>query len=122
MYDFRQCKIEGGASIDGALGSHRATVPVNDALHGRQSYAGAFKLVGPMEALKYTEQLVHVLHLKSDAVIPHKDFHTVCVSVDRANLDFGGASRAREFDRICNQIDDNQSQQGAISVADRKCA
>jgi hypothetical protein len=100
MCDFRQRKIKSGASIDGSFGSHRPAVPVNDALHGRQSYAGAFKLVGPMEALKYTEQLVDILHLKSDAVVPHEDFYLVCTSVGRANLDFGGASCAREFDRI----------------------
>src|SRR5262249_8992380 len=94
MLDFRKGKIEGGALIDRAFGSHRPAVAMNDTLNGCQSYSSALKLVSAMQPLNYAEQLVHMLHLKSDAVVPHKDFRRICVSIDRADLDFGGASRA----------------------------
>ena len=77
-----------------SFGSHRSAVPVNDTLNGCQSYSSALKFVSTMQSLKYAEQLADILHIKSDAVVPHKNFSRVCVSIRGADLDFGGASRA----------------------------
>ena len=42
---------------------------VDDALNGRESNSGAFKLFGEMQTLKHAEQLVDVLHVEAGAVI-----------------------------------------------------
>src|SRR5262249_15010367 len=99
--------IKGGALVDGTFGSYCPAVTVNDALNGCQTYPGALKFISTMQPLKYAEQLVDILHIKSDAVVPYKDVCAVCTHVRRADLDFGGAARAREFDRIGEQVHDD---------------
>src|SRR5258708_5068067 len=95
---------------------------VDDTLNGGQSYSGALKLFGQMQALKDAEQLVHVLHVKAGAVVPHEHLDFFFIAVDTANLDFGRPSHACEFDRVGNEVDDDQPQHGTVSVADRKRA
>ncbi len=63
---------------------------VDDAPHIREANAGAFELVGAVQALKHPEQFAGVLHVEADAVVAHEDdrfaFVARRVAVD-ANLD-----------------------------------
>jgi hypothetical protein len=55
------------------FGSYCPAMAMNDALDGREPYPGAFELVSPMQPLKDTEQLVGILHVETDTVVPHED-------------------------------------------------
>jgi hypothetical protein len=44
--------------IDRSLGPDHPSMAIDDALNGRQAYAGAFKFFGTMETLKHAEQFV----------------------------------------------------------------
>jgi hypothetical protein len=46
---------------------------INDALDRRQSYPGAYELVSQMQPLKYAEELVDILHVEANTVVPHED-------------------------------------------------
>jgi hypothetical protein len=48
-----------------------SAVPVHDALYGCQPDSDSRKLVLPMQALKWLEQLFRVRHVKPDAVVGH---------------------------------------------------
>jgi len=41
---------------------------MDDALNSSQSYSGAFKLFSKMQALKYAEQLIYILHVEARAI------------------------------------------------------
>src|ERR1700733_8990205 len=90
---------------------------MNDALSGGQSYSGTFKLFRQMQTLKDAEQLVDILHVKARAVVLHAHLEFFFIAAAPADLDFGGASHAREFDRIGNKVDNDQPQHGTVSVA-----
>ena len=64
-------------------------MPMDDALNGSQAYSGAFKLFSPMQALKDTEQLIDILHIKARAVVPHEQLYFISLAGRTANLDFG---------------------------------
>ena len=55
------------------FGSYRPAMAVNDALDGRKADPGAFEFVNPMQPLKDAEQLVGILHVETDTVVPHED-------------------------------------------------
>ena len=105
--------------IHGRFAANLSAVAMDDALHGGQSYSGALELFRQMQALKYAEQLVDVLHVKAGAVVPHEHFEFLLLVVVTTNLDFGRLSHATEFDRVRDKVDDDQSQHGTVSVADR---
>jgi hypothetical protein len=105
-----------------SLGPDLPSVTMDDALNGSQSYSGAFKLFSKMQALKYAEQLVYILHVETRAIVPHEYLDFILVSGHTANLDFGLSPQAREFDRIGNKVDNNQLQHGTVSETDWKRA
>jgi hypothetical protein len=80
------------------------------ALNRSQSNAGAFKGVRIVQALKYSKQFIHVLHIKAHPVVPNEYYQVIGVSVGAADLDFGLRARAREFNRIGNKVGEYQSQ------------
>src|SRR5580698_10056295 len=122
VLNFGKREIESRASINRRFAANLPAVAVDDTLSGGQSYSGAFKLFRQMQALKDAEQLVDVLHVKARAVVLHEHLEFFFIAVDPADLDFGGASHACEFDRIGNKVDNDQPQHGTVSVADRKRA
>src|ERR1700692_4711217 len=122
MLCFRKRKVEGRTFIYRSLATDLPAMAVNDALNGSQSYSGAFKLFGQMQALKDAEQLVCVLHVEAGAVVPHEHLDFFFIAVHTANLDFGRPSHAREFHRVGHEVDNDQSQHGTVSVTDRKRA
>ena len=95
-------------------------MPVDDALDGRQPNAGALKLFRPMQTLKYAKQLVDVLHLKARAVIGDEYLDLIVLPGGTANLDFGLRPCPGEFDRIGQQVREDQFQHGTVPVTDRQ--
>ena len=82
--------------IQRALGSDLPSVPMDDALNGRQSYTGSLKFFGRMQSLKDTEKLMDISHIKTGAVIPHEHLCTVW-SIGAPDLDLGWRSQPGEF-------------------------
>src|SRR6202042_122855 len=64
-----QGEIEGRAFIQFRFHPHPTLVFLDNSLYRGQAYAGAFKLFGSMEALKYSEKLVGVFHVEPNAVV-----------------------------------------------------
>ena len=55
--------------INLALGPDLPSVPMDDALNGRQSYSCAFELFSRMETLEHAEKLINIPHIKARAVV-----------------------------------------------------
>jgi len=75
--------------------------------NGRQTYAGAFESPGLVKTLKYTKQLVRILHIETNPVVPHKHYHGL-VLLQRAYFDLGPRPGAGEFNRIGDKVDQHQ--------------
>src|SRR5580693_54556 len=68
-----QRKIKGCSSIHFSLSPSAPAVAGDDASDNSQSNTGAFKFVGAMQPLKDAEQFVRIGHVKTRAVVAHKD-------------------------------------------------
>ena len=55
---------------------------MNNAANRGQTYAGAFEFRADVQALKYAEEFVRVVHLETDAVVMHAQYDLVS-SIDR---------------------------------------
>ena len=82
-----QGEIERGALVHRAFRPDASAVPVDDPPDGGQADAGAFELLGPMQPLKHAKQLVRVLHVEPDAVVPHEQDDTSRLFAGAADLD-----------------------------------
>src|ERR1035437_3353485 len=89
-------------------------MPLNDPLNISQTDSSSLEFINAMQAFKDTEELVGVLHIKTDTVIAHEDDRFPFVTGQTANRDFRLFSRLGEFQSIRNQIDQHNSQHGAI--------
>ena len=85
--------IECRASIDRAFGADRSSLTLDDALNRRKADPRAFELLGQMQALKHTEQLVLVLHVEAHAVVLDEYLHVFALPVNAADLDLGRLAR-----------------------------
>jgi tetratricopeptide (TPR) repeat protein len=103
---------KGRALVDRALGADLSSMPVDDALNGRQSYSGAFELFSQVQPLKHTEEFVDILHVKARAIVPDKQLCLIFASVRTPNLDFGPFSYPRELNRIGEQVHKDDFQHG----------
>src|SRR5439155_22745489 len=61
---------EGGPALDLGLGPRATAVAMDHALHDRQPHPGALVLLGAVQPLEDAEELVGVLHVESDPVVP----------------------------------------------------
>src|SRR5690348_2269644 len=68
-----KCEIKNRAFIQFSFGPDMTAMLVDNSFNRRQSDAGPFKLLSPMQALKDTEKLIREFHVKADAVIPNKN-------------------------------------------------
>src|SRR5581483_8081297 len=64
-----QREVEGRAFVHLAFGPDAPAVAADDALHGRQADACAFKLLAVVQALKSPEQFVDVGHIEARAIV-----------------------------------------------------
>src|ERR1017187_548403 len=62
-----KCEVERRAAIHLRFGPNAPAVAVNDALHGGQVDAGAWKFGRPVQALKGSEQRTGVCHIEAGA-------------------------------------------------------
>jgi hypothetical protein len=90
-------------------------MPMDNSPDIGEADAGAFKLIVPVEALKNTEEFVHILHIESYPIITdeHLDFNGA-LSND-ADLDLGLWPCRCKFQRIGDQIHEHLAQHGRIS-------
>jgi hypothetical protein len=93
-------EIESRALIYRSFGANHPSMPIDNALDGRQPDPGALKVFRAVQALKHTEQLVDILHLKACAVVGDEYLHLISFSVNGANLYLRPRSYPCEFDRI----------------------
>ena len=74
-------------------------MPQDDTLDNRQAYPRSFKFIGTVKTLKNTEQLVMVLHVKADAIVPDivyvLTFRTMSTYFNERNF-----PNSTEFDRV----------------------
>src|SRR5262249_38562951 len=96
-------------------------MPLDDALNGSQSYAGAFKLSRPMQTLKHTEKLIDILHVEARTVVPYEHLYFT-LAVGAADLDLGSRSHPCELNGIRDQVDEDEFQHGTVAMAHRKGA
>jgi hypothetical protein len=89
-------------------------MPMDNSTYIGKSDASAFELVVPMEALKDTEQLIHILHVESYTVITYEDFNLTGVSPGGADLYLGLRPSCCEFQRIRDQIHEDLPQHRRI--------
>jgi hypothetical protein len=87
-----QSEIESGSVIWLRLGPDRASVLLNDPLHGGQSDSGSFKLRFRMETLKYAEQFLCILQIEAGAVIAHEEDRRFPRLLDAVDFDYGAGS------------------------------
>src|SRR5689334_12408714 len=80
----------------------------------RQADAGTFEFIVPVEALEYTEEFVHVLHVKSDSVVADEDGDFSGELPRRADLDTRLGPRRRELDRVREQVHEDLPQHGRV--------
>src|ERR1700744_2482575 len=98
-----QRKMESRALAFAAFGPGAAVVPLDDPAHIGKANAGTVEFFRAMQSLKHAKQLVHVLHVKADAVILHAD--DVFVRGRRhGNLDFRRFARPGIFHRVRQQV------------------
>src|SRR6185503_4386800 len=104
-----QRKVERCTAIGFSLGPHAPPVTMDDPPHVREPDTGAFEVVRAVEPLKDPEQLVRVLHVEADTIIPN-EYDRIAMRIPRrADLDAGLRPRARVLHRIREQVDHDQS-------------
>src|SRR4029434_1546170 len=99
---FGKRNIESRALLRLALGPDPPAVPGHDALHDGKTDADAGELLLGMQALKYSEEPVVVLHGKPDAVVLDA-VHVFVVLFIGAYFDQGPFAHAAEFDGIVEE-------------------
>ena len=86
----------------------------HDPLHGRETYARSFEILGAVQALKHTEQFVRVFHVEAHPIIPHENRFPPG-NHSFAHRDFGRGSGASIFHGICQQVGENLLDQAGIA-------
>ena len=75
----------------------------NDALHGDQAYARAFKFIRAVQPLKNSKQLVNVFHAEADAVVSHHE-NRLPVFFFVTDFDDGAGAGASELEGVGQQV------------------
>src|SRR5579863_85158 len=92
----------------------------DDALNDSQADTGALELLGQMQALKDTKELMYILHFESGAVVLNEYLHQLTIPVDPTDFDLGLRTYTAELDRVRDEVHKDQLEHGAIPVAGRK--
>jgi len=77
--------------------------------------AGAFKVLGLMQPLKDPEQLVRVLHVEPDAVVPHEQDDTSTFFACAADRDRRRVAHPAIFDSVADEVGEHLLEQGRVS-------
>ena len=74
-------------------------MPLDNALGGSQPQSNSFKLMLSMQALERLEKLLLVGHIKTDAIVAHKE-NRLAVLLSLAKFDMGGGMLRSEFESV----------------------
>src|SRR5262249_17799367 len=119
---FGNREIESRAAIQLSFSPHSASVTVDDALNGREAYAGALEFLGTVETLEYAEQLAHISHVEPDPVVLDANHDLARCVFHGSDLDLGPSPRARELHRVGDEVDHRDPQQGTVATHVRQGA
>lgn len=97
--------MEGGESVGftSLEGVCTSAMTMDDAPHICQADAGALEFMGVMQTLKDAKQLVHVAHIKANAIVTHKDNIFFCAAVG-ADVDARRITGSGIFYGVGNEI------------------
>src|SRR5258708_838554 len=107
-------KIECRATLDRALGPDSPTVTSDNALHGHEADAGAFELLGRMQALEHPKQFGYVSHVEAGPIVAQEK-GSRCRSRS-TNFDFCIGALAREFPGFSKEIAEDDTQQRTVAL------
>src|SRR4029077_5543244 len=93
---------------------------IDNSLDCGEPNPSAFERLLRVLALEYTEQLVFVLHVKTDSVILNKHDEFLRRVVQPTDFYLSLGPRSSEFHRVRNEITEHQPEQGRITVANRQ--
>src|SRR5580692_3222411 len=85
------------------LSPHSASMLLHDALHRGQTDSGPFEVLGAMQALEDPEQLVDVLHVETDAIVPDREYE-LPIALPVADPNDGRSAGPGKLERIRQQI------------------
>src|SRR5206468_4495755 len=112
---FAESDIERGALPWRALGPNLASVPADDSLNGGETYASAFELLGPMQALESAEQFIDVRHVEPGTVVADEIGLSAAV-LCLAEFDDGVRRFAGELPGVPNQVLECRADEASIAT------
>src|SRR4051812_5669294 len=98
---------ESRAGIGPALRPDAAAVAGDDPTNRRQPDARAFKLVGSMQPLKHSEEVVGILHVEPNAVVADVHNETSLLFTSATHFDFGRIASSRVLHRVAEEVRKN---------------
>src|SRR5581483_2915052 len=109
----RQREIEDGAAVDHSLGPHAPSVPLHDPLDDREADAGAFELLGAVEALEDPEELARVPHVETRPVVLD-EVDRLALPATAADLDHRLGAPARELPGVADEVHEDLPDEPAV--------
>jgi len=91
----------------------------NNALYCGQSNSRSFELILKVKSLKNPEELVGILHVKADSVVPH-EVHVWTIFSPMANFDDGFFPLAGKLESIGKQITKDLFYKRVVTLGGRK--
>ena len=85
-------------------------VLIDDSLDSRQSDAGAFKRLLPVETLEYPEELVDILHVETDAIVSNEHDDFIALALGGTDLNLGLRASARKLNGVGKKVHECDSQ------------
>ena len=116
-----QRKEEGCALVDGSLGPNTPAVALDDSFDDGETDTGTLKFGGLVEALKYSEKLINIFHIKSRPVITGKKHGFIFARVT-SRFDHHFLFFSRIFDGVFQEVGPDKLNQHGITNDDRQFA
>src|SRR2546422_4507692 len=114
-----QGEIECRAFVHFCFCPDAAAMPVNDALHNRETDSCSFIVLGAMEPLEDSKEFPHVLHVEPDSVVFY-DIHRLATVRLGAYFDARLFSRARELQGVGEEVGKDLLQERWVRLAHRE--
>src|SRR2546425_11250048 len=114
-----QCEIECRAFVHFCFCPDTAAMPVNDALHNRETDSRSFVLLGAMEPLEDSKEFPHILHVEADSVV-FDDIHGLAIVRLGAHFNARLFSRARELEGVGEEVGKDLLQERGVRLAHRQ--
>src|SRR5206468_5282180 len=112
-------EIKSRTLIFRALGPNGATVPADDAMHGGQTNAGAFKFLGAVETLEDTEELIGVFHVEANPVVANED-GGLAIGLEGPDFDHRLGPRAGVFDGVGKEVGKDLLEKTGVALDGRQ--